>query len=74
MSSTIRVRLDGWTADLDRDTLTTAILVRLDVPGRLDSARATAIAAQRLRDEFRVRDSLTYAVAARRCIQEGIEP
>lgn len=76
-SATISLPFDGRTQIYDRDKLITALLVYIDILGEKKDATArdlipvkTALHRQHGFDT----DSIVYAVGARICVEQGIEP
>lgn len=68
MTSTVDLPSGGNVMTFDRGRLATAVLVLIDAPD--DQA-----AARRLRTDYGfATDAIVYAVGARYCIENGIEP
>lgn len=75
--STITLPFDAGSQTYDRDKLTTAYLVLLDVLDTREKASlsdAHAVAARLRHDHGFTTDAITYAVGARICSERGIEP
>lgn len=77
-TASIDLPFDGGHRAYDRDRLATAVLVYMDTmtddPGQ-PTIQHTKAVSQILRNEHSfATDSITYAVGARICLENGIEP
>ncbi len=77
-ASSIDLPFDGSRRAYDRDRLATAVLVYMEAIGQqpgLPTIHHTKFVSQTLRDEHGfATDSIAYAIGARICVENDIEP